>query len=253
MHFDLKFLKKGAVAQAALAASAFLAIIAVFGISILPDKEKEGVSMEIEPTTKVTTIGDTFDIHITVRSTVPVNVFHGELNFDHNVLAIRSIDYNTDMADLWAEEPWYSNGAGTMNFTGGTTRDGGFSGEGSLITVTFETLQTGKGAISLNKSRILLHDGLGTDADLTKPISTIITVDDSETSADKNKADQQSIETTYTVIKELPSTDLNSDGKQSMADISIFMLNIAGSDPKYDFNLDGEVNIKDLNILLDAK
>jgi hypothetical protein len=59
--------------------------------------------------------------------------------------------------------------------------------------------------------------------------------------------------TLYKIAKEIPSTDLNADGKQSIVDISIFMLNFIGKDARYDFNLDGKVDIKDLNILLSAK
>ena len=55
------------------------------------------------------------------------------------------------------------------------------------------------------------------------------------------------------IVKERPSTDLNGDGRQSISDISIFMINMAGDDPRYDFNLDGAVNTKDLSILLNAR
>lgn len=57
--------------------------------------------------------------------------------------------------------------------------------------------------------------------------------------------------TLYEVLEKAPSTDLNNDGKQTIADISIFMLNIVGNNARYDFNLDGSVDLRDLTILLE--
>jgi hypothetical protein len=55
------------------------------------------------------------------------------------------------------------------------------------------------------------------------------------------------------ISEEPPSTDINGDGKQTIADMSIFMLHIMGSDLRYDFNQDGKVNTSDLSILMSAR
>ena len=46
---------------------------------------------------------------------------------------------------------------------------------------------------------------------------------------------------------------INGDGKVTMADASILMLNLLSEDPRYDFNLDGEVDTNDLEILIRTK
>ena len=252
MSFINRLFKAGAVTPAALVASAFIAFIAIFGISVIPNKDTSSISLYITPEKKVVPINELFEVEIKVKSDVPVNVFAGELKFDHDVLTIRSIDYNTSIADLWAEEPWYSNGDGTLNFTGGTTKQGGFKGDDTLIRVSFETIKSSEGTITLNNPRILLHDGLGTDAALNETIDTFIVVNGEKLQDNVNMSESDS-KTDYKIVETPPSTDLNNDGKQSIADISIFMINIASDNIRYDFNLDGEVNIKDLNILLDAK
>lgn len=205
--------------------------------------------MRIEPREKILLKGDTFTVNIVVESSEPTNVFAGEVHFDPEILYIKGIDYNTSIADLWAELPWYSNGDGTLKFAGGTTRAGGFSGSDTLITIEFETLREGDGIISIHTPRVLRHDGLGTDIELAQSRDALFTV--AETMP--NLITEKSEESTYRVAESAPSTDLNGDGKQSLADISIFMLHITSDDPQYDFNLDGDVTIKDLNILLDAE
>lgn len=242
-----KFLK-GTVAPVQLLASAFIALIAIFGVSTIPLNRITVSEMRIEPLDAVVEVNKSFDIEIVVDSKTPVNVFAGELRFDPTVLRIKLIDYNTSIADLWAELPWYSNGEGTLTFGGGTTKTGGFKGIDTLIRVTFETINTGKGVISINNPRILLHDGLGTDVELAATNDAIFTI--TNTQANVPAGTQRNQITSYRVAKEVPNTDLNGDGEQNLVDISIFMLNMAGYDPRYDFNLDGEVGLKDLNILL---
>jgi hypothetical protein len=161
---------------------------------------------------------------------------------------VKSIDYNTSIADLWAEEPWYSNGTGTVNFTGGTTRTGGFTGTGSLVTITFSTKATGEATIHMEEMQILAHDGLGTSVPVTVPIDVIFAI--SKEQLDFETRLETSIPgPTLTVIPAPPQTDLNNDGKQSIADTSIFMTDLLKKNLRSDFNQDGTVNLKDLSIL----
>ena len=187
-----------------------------------------------------------------VSAETPVNVFKGEVLFDPTVLRVDSIDYNTSIADLWAELPWYENGEGTLNFTGGTTQPGGFQGTGSLITVTFRTIGAGVTALKLEDARILAHDGLGTDVALGKPIDAVFEVEQ-DVIESQTVAAPSSRTSVISVASNAPSTDLNGDGKQSIADMSIFMLHILSTDSRYDFNQDGKVNNVDLSILMTAK
>ncbi len=241
------FFEKGTVPQFALIASALIGLLAITGFSRMPEQGDLVSDMRIEPNERVVTENDEFEIALVVESFVPVNAFAGELRFDTNVLKVTSIDYNTSIADLWAELPWFSNGDGTLNFAGGSTRPGGFLGAGTLITVTFQALGEGTGVISIHEPRILLHDGFGTDSEVKAPVDALFTI------TEGNLLSHSPVGTTYRVTTKIPSTDLNDDGKQSVADISIFMLHIGRYNERYDFNVDGGVNLKDLNIILGAK
>lgn len=202
----------------------------------------------LEPRSGTVVTGDTFTIEVMVSSQQPVNVFQGELSFDPEKLAVSEINYNTSIADLWAELPWYSNGGGTLNFAGGSTRPGGFTGEGSLLQITFITKKEGEATITFSQARILKHDGLGTDVQLGNPIDAVFSVGperlQQEMVVEKSGAGPQ-----VTILKKPPSTDLNGDGKQTILDVSIFMSDFATQNKKSDFNLDGVVNLDDLAIL----
>jgi hypothetical protein len=241
----------GNIIPATLLASAFLGFIAVLGFVMVPQDSALNTSMRLEPLSKVLTIGETFTVDVVVESSVPVNAFAGELFFDTKSLAIQAIDYNTSIADLWAEKPWYSNGEGTINFIGGTTRTGGFIGTDKLITVTFKATSQGSGSLFIRDAQIVQHDGLGTDAPLSKPIDALFTITPEQaTGTPSNLLVQDSIGSTYRVVEEKPSTDLNGDGKQTIADISIILINIGSTQLRYDLNQDGKVDLKDMAIIM---
>ena len=243
------FFRKGIINPFTLLASATLGALTILGFLVVPSILTPVADMRIEPQHGVVKENDTFKVSIIVESATPVNVFAGELHFDPRILEVTGINYNTSIADLWAEEPWYSNGEGTLKFIGGTTMKGGFFGTGSLVTITYRTKQVGEGVLSIREATILQHDGLGTEAILEEPLDALFTIEARE----QNVLTTNNTAATYKVVEEPPSTDVNDDGKQTLADISIFMLNIVGNDERFDFNLDGEVDTKDLSILLDAE
>lgn len=207
--------------------------------------------MHIEPTSGTRTVGEPFVVDVVVEASEPVNVFAGELQFDATKLAVASIDYNISIADLWAEKPWYSNGDGTLNFIGGTTHPGGFTGSGSLLTITFMATAPGDAAIAMREARILRYDGLGSDAPLATPIDAIFTVSDTE--LERQTVVQKSAGgPDLKIIPEPRTTDLNGDGRQTIADTSIFMTHLVSQNKRSDFNGDGSVGTADLSILLNA-
>lgn len=241
----------GALAPFMLTASAVVGALSLLGLIIIPIMTEPVADMRIEPREQTLKEGDSFTLFLVVESKVPVNVFAGEILFDTNILSVDSIEYNSSVADLWAERPWYDSGAGTLNFGGGTTKPGGFSGVDTLLTITFKTIHDGKGTVSLREPRIILHNGLGTDATIKAPIDAVLTVENK--TVDANLIQRSSVGASYNVVHEKPSTDLNGDGRQGIADVSILMMHLRSTDSRYDLNQDGKVGIADVSILLNAK
>ncbi len=229
-------------------ASLVAGIMGYSGLMMLPALVSPTTDMRIEPQSGTAVIGETFTVDIIVESAIPVNVFKGSLVFNPDVLYIQDINYNTSVADLWAERPWYSNGEGTMNFIGGTTKKGGFVGKASIISITFKTKAVGQATVTMDEVRILKHDGLGTDAEIGQSIDAIFVVEN-ETLQNETIVQKSSVGPTIAVLPEKPSTDLNRDGKQTILDVSIFMADLATQNKQSDFNQDGVVDLKDLSIL----
>jgi hypothetical protein len=230
-----------------LLASVIAGIIGISGF-LFNTTTQAPVSITLEPTGGTKVLGETFVTRLEVKSTIPVNVFKGLMEFDAEKLIITSIDYNTSIANLWAEEPWYSNGEGTLTFIGGTTMNGGFIGEGTLITITFTAKNTGHASIQLKDMQVLQHDGLGTEAPLASSIENVFAIE--PTTISEETVFKATVPgPTVTVVPETKSRDLNGDGKQSMADVSIFMIDSVSNNLRSDLNGDGTVNLKDLSIL----
>lgn len=231
-----------------LTASIIAGVLGVSGFLLSPLVTTPTVDVRIEPSEGAVIVGEVFVINIIVTSEIPVNAFQGLLSFDSSKLEITTIDYNTSIANLWAEEPWYSNGDGTLTFIGGTTAPGGFTGEGSLVTVTFKTKSLGEAQIALDEIKILQHDGLGTLVDTPNTIDALFAVapEALETDTVLKKAIDGP---TVTVVTSAPSIDLNGDGRRSIVDTSIFMTDIITQNLRSDFNQDAVVNLKDLSIL----
>ncbi len=250
MHYTHLY-SRGVIIHQALAAGAIVALLSLMGVILVPDRRESLADMTIDPPLGLYEVGEEFKIHVMVRADVPTNVFKGEVLFDPTKLQIRGIDYNTSIADLWAERPWYENGEGTLNFIGGTTVRGGFVGTGPLISVTFRTLSTGDASVKIHDARILAHDGLGTDVTLREPIDALFEVSEEKIAAETIA--QPIAKPSQISVIDVKRTDLNGDGVQSILDMSIFMSNLMGEDARYDFNNDGTVDTKDLSILMGAE
>jgi hypothetical protein len=204
--------------------------------------------MSLSTKTPVVTINEPFRVSVDVRSGEPTNVFSGTVQFDPTFLTVTSIDYNTSIADLWAAEPWFSEGDGSVVFTGGTTAPSGYTGNGSLLTITFNPIQGGETNLGIQDVTILRHDGLGTEVNDTTPLDVVFTIEpsqlDNETVLRRSVAGPQ-----VQILQNKPNVDLNGDGVQSAADLSIFMLHLTTQNPRSDFDGNGTVSLRDLSIL----
>jgi len=240
---------RGNILPTALIAGVVVAISSIVGVFWLENEDVEA-DIRLLPNKLTAVLNEPTTVTIEVESIIPVNVFAGEVRFDPDSLHVDKIDYNTSVADLWAEKPWYSNGDGTINFAGGTTRVGGFTGAAKLLTITFVPTRTGSSLITLSHARILQHDGLGTDATLAPPIDALLVIEDEM--EQKTIVEKTNEQTRTVTLSNQPTTDLNQDGRQTIQDVSIFLLDITTGNERSDFNQDGQVDLNDLSIILQA-
>ncbi|MFZ2253299.1 MAG: hypothetical protein WAW13_03990 [Minisyncoccia bacterium] len=226
----------------ALLAAIVVAVGALTATVILSDEFP--AAMYISPSTATVTQGGTQQFKIMVKSQVPVNAFAGEVIFDTEKFSVVDISYNTSVANLWVEEPWYNRANNNIYFAGGTTQPGGFVGEEALITVTLKAMHAGDATFSLHNPRILAHDGLGQDVPLTTPLDALFTVDTTPYAISIPPTTDNYV----TVLDDVPPLDLNQDGTIGFQDIGVLLSAIGGSDSQYDFTGDGKVTWSDLRV-----
>lgn len=199
-------------------------------------------AMYIAPVTATVERGAIQQFNIMVKSQVPVNAFVGEIIFDTEKFKVVDISYNTTVADLWVEEPWYNRADNNIYFAGGTTKPGGFIGNEALVTVTLQAVQAGDATFSLHNPRILAHDGLGHDVPLITPLDALFIVDTTPYTVPIPPPTNNYV----TVIDNIPSLDLNRDGTIGFQDIGVLLSVIGSNEPQYDFTGDGKVTWSDL-------
>ena len=206
--------------------------------------EEFPAAMYITPVTANIKLGDEQKFNIMVKSQVPVNAFAGEIIFDTEKFRVLNISYNTDIANLWVEEPWYNRANNSIYFAGGTTQSGGFVGEVALITITLQAINIGDAVLSLNNPRILAHDGLGSDVPLNAQLDTLFTIDTTPYAVPVSYPTDNYV----TVLNEIPALDLNQDGKLGFRDIGVLLNAMGSNDIRYDFTGDGKVTWGDLRM-----
>lgn len=233
-------------------ASVIAGILGYTGFNLSTQPTAPVADITLSTSQSVLKTDDVFTVDVYTSAKRPVNVFKGLIRFDPDIIHVTKIDYNTSLADLWAEEPWYQNGDGTLGFIGGTTRQGGFTGKELLFTITFTAAAEGDTSLALSDIEILYHDGLGTSAPIATPIDVFFTVRDEPQITEVMQKTTTKVPAVV-VLPETKSTDLNGDGVRSIADTSIFMRHLTTQDLRSDFNNDGTVNMADASILLQAK
>lgn len=228
----------------------FVTVLGSMMAAVIGDMEAD---MYLSPSFGVYQIGEPIVVLVRIRSDIPTNVFAGNIKFNPELLEVEKIEYNISIADLWAIEPWYKNGAGTLQFGGGTTRQGGFIGDEQLLSITFKSKGKGEASLELYDANILKYDGLGTEVQIIEhPIDAFFSLEQ-EVLAEKTVFWRDWSGGTIAVEPEKRLTDLNGDNTQNIVDVSIFMVDLVNKKLRSDFNNDGVINTKDLSIILNTK
>jgi len=164
-----------------------------------------------------------------VRNT---NAFNMQVEYDPNVMEFvkaESLLEGTIFSDVKNENGKASIIVGTQNLITNSANT-------NIAKFTFkmkETAESGNTNVKLTKAdsaQAVIEDGKVVGAFDTTPIY------------DSDKVDT----TIYTYTK---ASDINGDGKITLADLSIALGNYQGTDKKYDIDLDGVVNAKDFIII----
>jgi hypothetical protein len=180
--------------------------------------------------------GEAFTLDVYVFAHQPVNAIDITLAYPKDQLLVRNVSTGQSVITLWTREPYVENN--TVFLQGGTYRQG-FSGKHFIARINGVALQSGVADIVAKNVKLLAGDGSGTE----------IKTEDGEASVRVRVANENGeIMGQVEVVKII--TDIDGDGKVSMADILRFMEAWFARDAVYDFNGDGRMTIRDFSIIL---
>jgi len=127
------------------------------------------------PTLSVTQ-GEVFTLSVYVSSPdQAINAVSGTVNFPKDTLQVVSVSKANSVLTVWAEEPSYSNAAGTVNFAGVAPNPGFTGANGKVLFITFKALTEGTPQLRISSASVLANDGNGTDI-LSATNGAIITI-----------------------------------------------------------------------------
>jgi len=121
-------------------------------------------SLYITPSNGAYNVGQTFSAGVYVSSQdQTMNAASGIISFPADKLQIDSLSKEGSVMNLWVQEPFFSNTAGTLSFEG-VALNPGFSGlTGKILSATFKVKAVGAGTLAFTQGSILANDGLGTN------------------------------------------------------------------------------------------
>jgi cbb3-type cytochrome oxidase subunit 3 len=108
-------------------------------------------------------VGDTIVVRVIVSSNdQSINAVSSRFSYSQDKISISSISKTGSIISLWAQEPSFSNGAGSASFEGVILN--GYTGAGSKVaTITFIAKSVGEANINFVAASVLANDGEGTN------------------------------------------------------------------------------------------
>lgn len=121
-------------------------------------------SLNVTPATGVYGVGVPFTVSIKVNTSgSSVNAADGQLTFNPKELQVVGVSRAGSVFNLWVGEPAFSNSAGTISFSGGSTPPGYSGSGGTVMTATLRALGAGTPKLQFKSGSILANDGQGTN------------------------------------------------------------------------------------------
>jgi len=118
---------------------------------------------KVSPTGGTFGVGKTFSVELKINTFgESINAAQGKLQFNPDILEVRSISKVGSVFNFWLQEPAFSNETGTIEFIGGTPS--GVSGSSlQAVSITFSAKALGTSDFVFINASITASDGSGTN------------------------------------------------------------------------------------------
>ena len=121
-------------------------------------------TLDLSPASGTYSVGQLFDVSVDVSSPdAAVNATQATISFPPGTVNVEGVSEDGSIANLWVQQPSYSNTAGTVSFAAVTVNPGFTGTTGHLITITFRAEAPGNAEISFISGAALANDGKGTN------------------------------------------------------------------------------------------
>ena len=200
-----------------------MAILLASSLSIMRDPEEVCL---VPDDTSYVEVGEEVTLHVVADASEPINVIGARVSIPGDYVEVLGVNRDGSVIDLWSEEP--TVGDGVLRFSGGILRDGGFIGNGIVLTITTRMLKEGNATITFDEVSMLAHDGTGRPVECgVNPMVLSIRP------------------------QEHPSPDVNGDKSVNLYDFGIVSARLFfGYSRLYDLNLDGRITLSDIGIII---
>lgn len=139
-------------------------IILFFLITAFSPLIADAASLSFYPASGSHPVGSSFTVGVYVASSdQAMNAASGVISFPTGMLEVVSVSKSGSIFTIWADEPSYSNGAGTVSFEGLVPNPGFIGSSGKVITITFRVKSVGSPSLRFSSGSALANDGRGTN------------------------------------------------------------------------------------------
>jgi hypothetical protein len=198
--------------------------------------------------------GDSKKIDVSINARTPINAAGATIKFPQDSIEILGFTKEKSFFDLWTEETSINEETGEIHFSGGTTKQGGMIGTGTVLTLLVRAKKAGDQNLFFKDSSVYANDGKGTQLDNdARAIFLHVIARPMPPTPLQTSPSPSTIASISEPERPLPkSADLNGDGLVNIIDMSIMIIHMmmVPYDQRFDLNMDGSVNFPDLSILL---
>lgn len=121
-------------------------------------------TLDVSPISVSVSQGQMVKVAVTVSTSDAINAVSGTLNFPTSLLQVSSVSKASSVLTLWVQDPSYSNGSGTISFSGVAPNPGFTGTRGNVVTVTFVGKKQGTATLTFSGgAQVLANDGNGTN------------------------------------------------------------------------------------------
>lgn len=121
-------------------------------------------SLYLSPVIGTYSVGQTFTVNVYVSSPdQAMNAAQGVISFPIDKLEVYALSKTDSIANLWVQDPSFSNQDGTITFGAIVTNPGYTGPQGQIIKITFHARSPGTANIAFSSGSVLANDGKGTN------------------------------------------------------------------------------------------